>query len=130
MFIWVFPIQIRYRTLVFYFILLCLHLYLFSPIIYSLCPMSKPNSQWYQHNYLFFLPYNVTSENIVRFIFWQFMLSSRGCFMQRMCFQIVLFKTTFDSSFLYGSLNQQEGQIFRYFYLNLLWNFRNFFFKN
>ena len=81
---------------------------LFSPIIYSLCPKSKRNSHWYQHNYSFALPYNVTSENITRFIFLQFILSSCGCMTQRMCFQIVLFKITFDSSFLYGSVNQQD----------------------
>ena len=69
----------------------------------------RSNSYWYQHNYSFVLSYNVTSENIIRFIFLQFILSSCGCMTQRMCFQIVLFKITFDSSFLYGSVNQQDA---------------------
>ena len=59
-------------------------------------------------NIIIHLSYNVTSENIIRFIFLQFILSSCGCMTQRMCFQIVLFKITFDSSFLYGSVNQQD----------------------
>ena len=97
-----------------------------------LCPMSKPNFKWYQHNYSFVLPYNVTSENNLRFFY--FFCSSYcpqvGISTQRICFQIILFKTTFDNSFLYGSVNQKDGYIFRYFCLILLWNFRNCFLKN